>query len=96
MLTIQREFASLQISLGNLEISYTYEGKFVNFIRYYHKNRSNSNAGIHTRIWISTKYLNVKVCSSLAISGECYVVGSRRLMPPDALQPKAYCTNRGL
>ena len=22
-----------------------------------------------------------------------YVVGSRRLMPPDALQPKAYCTN---
>ena len=23
----------------------------------------------------------------------CYVVGSRRLMPPDALQPKAYCTN---
>ena len=26
----------------------------------------------------------------------CYVVGSRRLMPPDALQPKAYCTNPGL
>ena len=25
-----------------------------------------------------------------------YVVGSRRLMPPDALQPKAYCTNPGL
>ena len=24
------------------------------------------------------------------------VVGSRRLMPPDALQPKAYCTNPGL
>ena len=23
----------------------------------------------------------------------CIVVGSRRLMPPDALQPKAYCTN---
>ena len=26
----------------------------------------------------------------------CYVVGSRRLMPPDAVQPKAYCTNPGL
>ena len=24
------------------------------------------------------------------------VVGSRLLMPPDALQPKAYCTNPGL
>ena len=24
-----------------------------------------------------------------------YVVGSRRLMPSDALQPKAYCTNPG-
>ena len=26
----------------------------------------------------------------------CVVVGSRRLMPPDALDPKAYCTNLGL
>ena len=26
----------------------------------------------------------------------CIVVGSRCLMPPDALQPKAYCTNPGL
>ena len=26
----------------------------------------------------------------------CIVVGSRRLMPPDTLQPKAYCTNPGL
>ena len=26
----------------------------------------------------------------------CTVVGSRRLIPPDALQPKAYCTNPGL
>ena len=26
----------------------------------------------------------------------CIVVGSRRLMPLDALQPKAYCTNPGL
>ena len=25
-----------------------------------------------------------------------YMVGSRRLMPPDALQPKVYCTNPGL
>ena len=25
-----------------------------------------------------------------------YVIGSRRLMPPDALQLKAYCTNPGL
>ena len=25
----------------------------------------------------------------------CGVVGSRRLMPPDGLQPKAYCTNPG-
>ena len=26
----------------------------------------------------------------------CTVVGSRRLTPPNALQPKAYCTNPGL
>ena len=26
----------------------------------------------------------------------CIVVGSQQLMPPDALQPKAYCTNPGL
>ena len=26
----------------------------------------------------------------------CIVVGSRRLMPPNALQPKAYCTHPGL
>ena len=26
----------------------------------------------------------------------CTVVGSRRIMPPDALQSKAYCTNPGL
>ena len=26
----------------------------------------------------------------------CIVVGSLWLMPPDALQPKAYCTNPGL
>ena len=26
----------------------------------------------------------------------CIMVGSRRVMPPDALQPKAYCTNPGL
>ena len=26
----------------------------------------------------------------------CTVVGSRRLTPPDALQPKAYCTKPGL
>ena len=26
----------------------------------------------------------------------CIVVGFRRLMPPDALQPKAYSTNPGL
>ena len=26
----------------------------------------------------------------------CIVVRSWRLMPPDALQPKAYCTNPGL
>ena len=25
----------------------------------------------------------------------CFVVGSRWLVPPDALQPKAYCTNPG-
>ena len=25
-----------------------------------------------------------------------YIIGSRRLMPPDALQPKANCTNPGL
>ena len=26
----------------------------------------------------------------------CIVLGSRRLVPPDALQPKAFCTNPGL
>ena len=26
----------------------------------------------------------------------CILVGSRRLMPSDTLQPKAYCTNPGL
>ena len=26
----------------------------------------------------------------------CYVAGSRRLMSPDPLQPKAYCANPGL
>ena len=26
----------------------------------------------------------------------CIVVGSRRIVPPDALQSKAYCTNPGL
>ena len=37
--------------------------------------------------------------TSLKLSGYymyCIVVGSRRLMSPDALQPKAYCTNPGL
>ena len=26
----------------------------------------------------------------------CIVIGSQRLMPPDALQPKAYCINPGI
>ena len=30
------------------------------------------------------------------ISCMLYVIRSRQVMPPDALQPKAYCTNPGL
>ena len=33
---------------------------------------------------------------SVSIALYCNVVGSLQLMPPDALQPKAYCTNPGL
>ena len=35
-------------------------------------------------------------CRVMIIKMYCIVVGSRRLVPPDALQPKAYCTNPGL
>ena len=33
---------------------------------------------------------------NLPVGLYCIVVGSQRLMPPDALQPKAYCKNPGL
>ena len=36
------------------------------------------------------------MCHGTRIVLYCIVVGSRRLVPPDALQPKAYCTNPGL
>ena len=36
-----------------------------------------------------------KNCNKYAENNK-YVIGSWRLMPPDALQPKAYCTNPGL
>ena len=50
------------------------------------------------------KYLQVlsqKVYSAIKVTvcivSVCmYVIGSRWLMPPDALQPKAYCTNPAL
>ena len=32
----------------------------------------------------------------MAVYVRMYVIGSRRLVPPDALQPKAYCTSAGL
>ena len=47
------------------------------------------------RIWSYKFKICAKRFSSLAVL-YCIVVGSRRLMPPDALQPKAYCTNPGL
>ena len=34
--------------------------------------------------------------SLISIVLYCIGVGSRRVVPPDALQPKAYCTNPGL
>ena len=36
------------------------------------------------------------VCMCVGVTLYCIVVGSRQLMPPYALQPKAYCTNPGL
>ena len=36
--------------------------------------------------------VNIFICTGLY----CIVVGYWRLMPPDALQPKTYCTNPGL
>ena len=39
----------------------------------------------------------LKICRKInAVLWYCIVVVSRRLMPQDALQPKAYCTNPGL
>ena len=52
--------------------------------------------------WMKTLFIAmcercvVAVFMPLACETCMYVVGSRRLMPPDALQPKAYCTNPGL
>ena len=40
-----------------------------------------------------TNYLKI---SMKFINCICIAVGSRRLIHPDALQPKAYCTNPGL
>ena len=44
----------------------------------------------HTKAQVQTRVLR-----SLYVM-LCYVVGSWWLMSPDALQPKAYCTNPGL
>ena len=47
-----------------------------------------------SRSWTSMDYYYslLSICIVL-----CFiVVRSHRLMPPDALQPKAYCTNPGL
>ena len=50
--------------------------------------------------WLAKRLVESQVrfgCNGrLGIVLYCIVVGSRRLMPPDALQPKAYCTNPGL
>ena len=48
---------------------------------------------LQTKLYVTNRlYCIVLYCIVLY----CIVVGSRRLMPPDALQPKAYCTNPGL
>ena len=36
--------------------------------------------------------LRYQMCVCMYVYIFMYVIGSRRLMPPDALQPKAYCT----
>ena len=53
--------------------------------------------------WMSSCCLQCQVtsappctCKVFGCHSSCIVVGSRRLMPPDALQPKACCTNPGL
>ena len=51
----------------------------------------------HTQfIILSQKYLFCQPIIKLCHSQSCIVIGSRRLMPPDALHPKAYYTNPGL
>ena len=40
-------------------------------------------------------YYKNKIVKTFQVN-DMYVIGSRWLMPPDALQPKAYCTNPGL
>ena len=57
----------------------------------YRKWLTTSEKNWYLRNVISSETLNSRTDSLC-----CTVVGSRRLMPPDALQPKAYCTNPGL
>ena len=48
----------------------------------------------HTQSRVDTASSTAKLCLNIVLY--FIVVGSRRLIPPDALQPKAYCTNPGL
>ena len=52
---------------------------------------------------LSTERYEAQFCRDVSVKVNvrslvlyCIVVGSRRLVPPGALQPKAYCTNPGL
>ena len=69
--------------------------------------RNQANADIHLTLhghrdgpccnYVILSFVVLIVCRyCVVIVLYCIVVGSRRLMPPDALQPKAYCTIPGL
>ena len=51
---------------------------------------------LHYKGWVYRYITKVRESKQRFIVLYCIVVGSRRLMPPHALQPKAYCTNPGL
>ena len=57
-----------------------------------------SDLGLETRISLLPRCYRIRFYpfQDFFCALYCIVVGSRRLMPPDGLQPKAYCTNPGL
>ena len=61
------------------------------------KSEKHSGTVYRTAGWKSCS-INYKAASwrDIIMPLYCTVVGSLPLMPPDALQPKAYCTNPGL